>query len=173
MCEYSTEYTREPFAARQRSVWLSSPVFCPSNSSCLGFTGLPAPCSAWEDSRLCLGPLLPGHGNVLQALSWGCHRAHLTWFLSLRGHYPSCPDVQCLKSHYFTYFIQYFVLRSKVNMTRVTVLTHYIFGSVISDFLKRTLLDFCYKKKNIRWFTFSILVCFRTLSLAGPFSLFS
>ena len=51
LCEYSTEPWRGTCCHLQHplSLWLSSPVVCQTNSSCLGSPGLSAPFSTWGD----------------------------------------------------------------------------------------------------------------------------
>lgn len=84
-----------------------SPVLCPANSSYFGLSGLSALSLQFRESPVhCLGsPSLHCGLETLNAVNWGNHSFHLVCFPSLRNHFPSFPDAQCLRKLVFSFFL--------------------------------------------------------------------
>lgn len=107
-------------------VTLSSLVLCPMDSNCLALPRLSAPSLQLREHASLLLGLLPTaflhcSRETYQAECWSDHRAHLTCFLSIKAHFFSLPDVQCLKRCYFIYFFWFLVVTGRrVNLARVT-----------------------------------------------------
>lgn len=100
-----------------------SPVWLSSNTlPCK----LQLPWLSWPPSSILNLERLPGSlkvplsapqpGNSLQAVNWGSHGVHLTWFLALKDHCLSCPDVPCRESHWLIYiYCPMFCFRKEGN----------------------------------------------------------
>lgn len=107
-------------------VALSSLVLCPVDSNCLVLPRLSAPSLQLREHASLLLGLLPTavlhcSRETYQAESWSHHRAHLSCFLSIKAHFSSLPDVQCLKKCYFIYFFWFLVVTGgRVNLAHVT-----------------------------------------------------
>lgn len=99
-CLRGTICTAQKFSSMQPSSPWHSALWTPAS-----LASSDSICSTQGELWALLGfPLLKSSLESLKAISWGNYRAHLIYFLSLRNHCSSFPDVQCLQSQRFMYF---------------------------------------------------------------------